>query len=239
MTIRRTLLAAVLLVLPFAAEAQSVNGMYVAGGAGWNWRESFDTDVSSAFGAPNGFFNMRTEPDVGWAGVASLGWGFGNGLRIELEGNRRGNKTSKNDVSVLGFFHFPSTKTTGNIRTTGMMANVFYDFRIGSVMPYIGGGIGFANSRFDSVGAEIGGLMTGVRGSETGFAYQGIAGLAVPVATVPGLAITAEYRYFATSDMTVDVANWLPGLIGVTGKTTANDSEHSVMFGLRYNFGTP
>ena len=32
------------------------------------------------------------------------------------------------------------------------------------------------------------------------FAYQGIAGLAVPIPGLPGLAITAEYRYFATLD---------------------------------------
>lgn len=38
--------------------------------------------------------------DVGFVGVASLGWGFGNGLRAEVEGNFRTNEVGK--VRLLG-----------------------------------------------------------------------------------------------------------------------------------------
>ena len=37
--------------------------------------------------------------DAGFAGLASLGWGFGNGIRAEIEGNYR-----ENDVNAIGGF---------------------------------------------------------------------------------------------------------------------------------------
>ena len=38
MTFRKTLLAATILALPLAAQAQPVTGLYVAAGAGANWQ---------------------------------------------------------------------------------------------------------------------------------------------------------------------------------------------------------
>lgn len=238
MTLRKTMMAVACLALPFTAQAQSVNGLYIAGGAGWNWHDTFDADISSALSAPSGFYNMRTETEVGSAVVASVGWGFGNGLRVELEGNKRSNKVSRTDISVLGF-PLPAivSSDAGRIRTTGVMANVFYDFNIGGVMPYVGAGIGFGRSQFNNIGPNTV-WPFGIRGSDTNVAYQAIAGIAIPIASVPGLAITGEYRYYSSEDLEVNTAIIIPNGPSLdVGKTTVDNHEHSVMFGLRYSFG--
>ena len=57
-------------------------------------------------------------------GVASVGYGLGNGLRLEVEGNFRqnGNRARLHD-------RFP-TFTGGNNETYGAMFNALYDFDI-------------------------------------------------------------------------------------------------------------
>ena len=60
------------------AAAQPVTGPYVGGGAGINlWHDSTTRG-----------FRIHDE-DIGFVGLGSLGWGFGNGLRVEVEGNYR------------------------------------------------------------------------------------------------------------------------------------------------------
>ena len=92
MTLRKGLLAATILSLPLAAQAQPVTGLYVGAGVGANFRLDPDGDYSrsliSTLGAPtntaSGTAKMSTEPNI--MGVLSVGWGFGNGLRAEVEG---------------------------------------------------------------------------------------------------------------------------------------------------------
>jgi hypothetical protein len=50
--------------------------------------------------------------DVGWVGVASLGWGFGNGLRAEVEGNYR-----TNDVDQVPSSACPRRRAAGSAAT--------------------------------------------------------------------------------------------------------------------------
>jgi hypothetical protein len=79
MRIRSALLAATLLALPLAAQAQPVTGLYIAGGGGVNFMQNEDITTP----AGNGSIHTNT----GAVGVLSLGWGFGNGLRAEVEGD--------------------------------------------------------------------------------------------------------------------------------------------------------
>ena len=61
--------------------------------------------------------------DAGFAGLASLGWGFGNGIRAEIEGNYR-----ENDINAIGGFDLsPFVGIQGKQRSYGAMGNVFYD----------------------------------------------------------------------------------------------------------------
>ena len=243
-TFKKSLLAATVLAagataLPMVAQAQPVAGLYVAAGAGVNWRS--DLNVDSVFGTPPVSperFNIRMNP--GWVVLGSVGWGFGNGLRVEGEANYRINDPRK------GTFQFPGgpvqrlTGMSGSASTYGVMANVLYD--IGSTMGWpvhitLGAGVGYAWSNLDNVGGNDG---TVVRFNQTSgnFAYQGIAGLSVPIPAVPGLAITAEYRYFAMLD--TDHRGTFTGGGGVVLPQNArnvNNENHSALIGVRYNFG--
>ena len=98
MSYRRILLgaAATLPLMAVAAQAQTMQpltGLYIAGGGGFNWVQSADISAQGLLRSeflvggvnPSG----KVSFDTGWVVVGSVGWGFGNGLRAEVEGNRK------------------------------------------------------------------------------------------------------------------------------------------------------
>src|SRR5919112_1630319 len=131
MSIKKALLAATMLTLPAAmASAQPVSGPYIGVGAGANWvnnPEKFDITGRTArtiAGLPASAdvrFNDvgKANYELGWGAVASLGWGFGNGFRAEVEGNYRSNEVD----SIRGFNLAPIGRTGGFQRTHGFMGN--------------------------------------------------------------------------------------------------------------------
>jgi outer membrane protein OmpA-like peptidoglycan-associated protein len=183
----------------------------------------------------------------GWAVVASVGWGFGNGLRAEVEGNYRENGVD----SIRGFGLAPVGQTGGFQRTYGVMANVFYDFDPGFlgigpsyIQPYIGVGAGYAwtnwrNVRGNSVPT---GLALNVDDTGGAFAFQGIAGVAAPLtwAGVPGLSLTVEYRFMGTLQPELNATLRDPVTrTGFRGKIEPQNYNHAVMVGVRYAFNQP
>ena len=254
MSFRKTLLAATVLMAPAIAQAQPVTGLYVAGGAGVNWLGSTSaplTGIAPDFGngATPFSFPANVSFNTGWVALASVGWGFGNGLRLEFEGNYRENNVRNYSVSANGPGFPPiNTVANGTAGTFGLMVNALYDFRIGGVMPYIGGGIGYAWNRWSNVGgtASQGNSSLVFRTNDTAgsFAYQGIAGLAVPITAIPGLALTLEYRYFATLSANLggnitSTQNFGEGTatVGAQSRIKPDNNHQSILIGARYNFG--
>ena len=88
MQLRSALLAATVLAMPIAASAQPVTGLYVGAGAGVNIMPITTRSIPTRY-LEMGTANLKSA--VGFAGVVSAGWGFGNGLRAEIEGNYRNN----------------------------------------------------------------------------------------------------------------------------------------------------
>lgn len=227
MKLRNALLASAMMALPLAAaNAQAIDGPYVAGGLGLNMmqRESID------LGAPvNRSGNVRV--NLGPALVASAGWGFGNGLRAEIEGSYRQEKGFSNPQGYGG----PGS-ASGQEQKAGVMANVLYDFvGVPMVQPYVGAGVGYQDVIWQGVSATaLNGSTAGTEASNRGsLAYQGILGVAVPIAAAPGLAFTAEYRFMGLAgDRT-----WGPAVRGGPSFKSTDDYNHSVLFGLRYAFG--
>jgi OOP family OmpA-OmpF porin len=232
-------LGAIVLAIPTAVQAQPINGIYIGAGAGTNWRTQINEN-----GARGGRLDIGTE--VGFVGVASVGYGFGNGLRVEIEGNYRSNPIGT--TAVQGPNGVTIGSTSGSLSSYGGMANVLYDFNLAAVgiptvSTYLGAGIGFAAS---GVSGIAGRTNTGtvanaanVSASGGGFAYQGIAGIAISLDQyVPGLALTTEYRYLASTASELSV-NFNNGTTASRTNYTPNNSNQSALIGLRYAFNTP
>lgn len=228
MMLRNALLAATILAMPVAAMAQPVSGLYVAGGIGGNYL--MDTNAKVTSPALNGSGKITNKG--GLVGVASVGYGLGNGLRIELEGNGRDSHTKFKKPGNGG----------GEIITYGAMVNALYDFNIGApVVPYVGIGGGYVFNQLGGYNAYAPGgnpTYTAKSGELGTPAAQAILGVAYPISAAPGLAVTAEYRFFAT----VTDRKFGGSVSGSTGKTGGSLKvdpmyNHSLLVGLRYAFG--
>jgi outer membrane protein OmpA-like peptidoglycan-associated protein len=240
MNFKTTLLAAAaLLAVPGLAQAQAVSGPYIAGGVGANWLQ--DTDLKGSVNNAAGT-KIENEFEIGYVGVLSLGWGFGNGLRAEIEGNYRSNDVS--DTRIGGSSVQGSASGTGTAVSYGAMANVLYDFNLGSALggltPYIGAGVGYIWHDYQDVGAR---RVTGERavynGDTGAFGYQAIVGAALPIASVPGLAVTAEYRFMGTLGHDINGTGNITSGSGVSQTRLNSDIDnfnHSLLIGLRYAF---
>ena len=223
MNVRNLLLAATALVLPAAmASAQPIDGLYVGAGVGYNWTQDIDLD-SVQFGRhTTGGHGITFNGDGGVVGLGSVGWGFGDvfntggGIRVELEGSYRGNNyrpTAPNGAHLSGH----------NTDTWGVFGNALYDFNLGPVNPYVGAGFGYVWNTVD-LGSGFGSVTGGAA------AAQAILGAAIPVG-VPGLAVTAEYRFLATLEDTTFTQNRVKVNVG-------NEYNHSFLVGLRYAFNS-
>jgi outer membrane protein OmpA-like peptidoglycan-associated protein/outer membrane protein W len=233
MNFRNALLAASLMALPVAANAQAVTGPYIGFGAGVNLMQDEHGSFSSAFGSGSG--DLKTT--VGPAFVASVGYGFGNGLRAEIEGDYRHN--SFNGVSGGGS---GGLGAGGSEQKAGGMFNVLYDF-VGvspSFVPYVGVGAGYQTAIEHNVYVSSPGTIVSVdNGGKGAFAYQGIVGAAIPIAMAPGFALTAEYRFLGLAGNRNYSTSTVSGVIGpVPGSAKFDDDyNHSFLVGFRYNFG--
>jgi outer membrane protein OmpA-like peptidoglycan-associated protein len=243
MNFKKALLAATVMALPLAAQAQPITGVYVGAGAGFNQNMNADVTSNSNFaaGVTNAQRKASIEFDEGFGGVISVGYGFGNGLRAEIEGNYRQNDVDTMKAGVGG--RLPGI--SGTVRTYGAMANVLFDVPMAlPVTPYIGGGVGYAWTDYDNVGSRFYagnqiGRAFNIDDKDGNFAFQGIAGLAFPIAAVPGLALTAEYRFFGTLDPKVTGTSIASNGAVQRHKFETENYNHSAFVGLRYAFNAP
>jgi outer membrane protein OmpA-like peptidoglycan-associated protein len=246
MTFRKTLLAASVLAVPIslvlrpAAQAQPVTGLYVGGSVGANWLQ--DETVRLAPPSTDGSTTkLKGNFETGIVGLVSVGWGFGNGLRVELEGNFR-----DNGVNRFSGTPFP-TKAGGEQQSYGAMVNALYDFDIGFpwIYPYVGVGAGWAHNKLRA-GTDGTNYPFSFRVDDENdnFAYQAILGAAFPVPYVPGLSLTAEYRFFGEANPgsyygAITAPN--PAAGGALTQTSTKlkvgqDLNHSFLVGVRYAF---
>jgi len=210
-------LAATLIWQAPAALAQNApaKGPFIGLSGGFNFSD--DSDV----GGPG--IATSAETDTGWLALGTLGYRYGNGVRTELEGGWR-----DNDVDSV----FGPTSGTGDITAKSLMGNLLYDIPTGSrLVPYVGGGLGFAQIEYDGVGPLTAALAPPVtiNDEDNVFAYQGIAGVSYWINEA--VELSTEYRYMATQDPELNTSTG----VGVDGEY----QSHAVLFGLRWNFGAP
>ncbi|MBN8902583.1 MAG: OmpA family protein [Rhodospirillales bacterium] len=236
---------AVLGALSGQAHAQDapITGLYVGAGVGANWMQSNSVQVNlgglgvgqPAAGNSNIYFN------TGFVALASVGWGFGNGLRAELEGSYRGNGVDK----ASGIYASPNVRAGGKEQKMGMMVNLLYDFHyvVPYVTPYIGAGLGYQWAKWGNVSfSNLAGNRIDVDNTQGQFAYQAIVGAAMPLPWVPGLAATAEYRFMGMAgNRNYDARGTSPSTTTVFHPTVRAGAEfnHAILLGVRYAFNQP
>jgi OOP family OmpA-OmpF porin len=234
MKFRIALLTATVLAAPFAfshaAKAQPVTGPYISGGAGYTDEQKFKINDFNSNGVPLGG-SAKVSLLGGWTAQLSAGYGFGNGFRVELEGDYNDNRF-KNVTGNLG------GKATGYEAKYGFFANALYDFDVGLpwLYPYVGGGLGYQGARFRYFGGDFSGNQAFFNKTPGSFAYQGIVGLAFPIAPVPGLSATLEYRFIGLAGSRE--YNGLYGGLPASFKVH-NEYNNQVLVGLRYQLFTP
>jgi outer membrane protein OmpA-like peptidoglycan-associated protein len=241
-TVLATAIGGAVLASATAARADTVQGLYIGAGAGANVLDDLTAVVDALPGrnvGPGGVAAnapMRVRWDAGYAADAEVGWGLGNGVRLELEESYRGNAQDHG---------------SGQQTELGVMGNLLYDINFGVdwITPYIGIGAGYQSVSWRHVSGQANGIdvssPTSVNVSQTlgGFAYQFIVGAAMPIEQVPGLSVTVEYRFErlgAARDYkaTASTAGVNGGAASVTRVHADDATNQTVMLGLRYEFDT-
>jgi len=225
MKFRLALAAATCLALPIVAHAQPVTGPYVNLGAGTTILNPTNVSVPNSNTA-----GSRALYRESYSGVAGAGYGFGNGFRVELEGDFFRNTVHKFDNN-----DGTQTPVTGAQKTYGAMANVYYDIPVGlPIFPYVGAGVGYQWSKLNSDIRSGGTTIAGTYGS---IAYNVIGGAAYPLAMVPGLSLTAEYRFMQTTANKKYLGSY--DGIPVTSVKFGQQSSHTFLLGVRYQIFQP
>ena len=220
---------ALLLAVPMVAQAQPFQGLYIGAGAGYNLPENVGVKTKAAV-SPRA--ELVTQGGV--VGLGSVGYGLGNGFRFELEGDYR-------QIGVNHITSEPNT-TSGSLNTYGVMANVLFDMDIGLpwLYPYIGGGAGYTWTNmnlniFSPASPPFPAASAHNSGTQGSFGYQAIAGLSFPLPSLPGLSLTAEYRFTGTAgDRSFNSTNSMSPV--ATTFTIHPQYNNSFLFGVRYAF---
>ena len=225
MKLRSLLAAATCLVLPLAAHAATpVSGPYIAAGFGTSIQQ--DTNVNSSGPLTllstnttvNGSVTGKITYKPAFAGVGDVGYGFGNGFRVQVGGN---------------FYHNGGQNSGGDASTYGVMVNGLYDFPVNfPLVPYLGAGAGYQWQKLD-IHNDSGQDVTGSSGS---VAYDVIAGAAYDVPGVQGLTITGEYRFMQL----VQTRHYQYRDDELTARLDAGKTmNHTILVGLRYQLFNP
>ncbi len=256
--------------LPVIAAAQPVTGPYVSLGGGVNLQQN-------ELVAPALPLNLKDKViytfHPGFAGKVSAGYALGNSLRAEIEGDYTSNvvRGAQGPLSApqaaATFGDNPSRRAGGFEQKYGGFVNVLYDIGLGlPFQPYVGvgaGGLAIRHNGFNqSVEGQAPALLLPLPANSPrpgfhdqtvgGFAYQGIAGAAVPLPWIPGLSFTAEYHLIGLLDplpafqLNQRMGRVVPGTpphleqFVVTGnRHFSNDFNHEIVLGFRYALFQP
>ncbi len=230
MRIRSALLATTLLGSAFSAAASAqtappIDGLYVAAGAGYNLL----MDEHLRPGPSNG----------GGDGIRGHSrYRFGDGYDGHYTNNNVNNYVRTAVAST----------SRGHTESYGGLANVLYDFNLSNfgitgipVTPYVGVGAGYLWTHLSPLSSVFNnGQVLRTGGTSGNFAYQGIVGISYDITQLPGLALTAEYRYLGDLNQNAYRATYYrgPGIVSKGNAKFDEQQNHEFMVGLRYAFNT-
>jgi len=236
MRYRGLVLAASVFAIPLAASAQPIQGLYITGGAGLDIPQNPQvTPLSPGYGSGR----WHLGEGYGFTALTSVGYGLGNGFRFEVEGDY-----ARKGVRQLNGTPFPTDSSGGHVQNYGVMVNALFDMDIGMpwVFPYIGAGVGYQWTNLNNVGGtQVGGPFAfSASGTSGAFAWQAIVGASFPIPNVPGLSLTADYRFVdITGGPKFDGVATTGGAPVPSGLKLHNQFDHNLVVGVRYAFNTP
>ena len=204
--------------------APSRPGGYFSGFLGVNIPQDADVDSTDYLTGRSFSDRVEFDPSVAVGGTAGYDYGY---LRLEGEISYRHAEIDSITETVT---NERFRGVDGDVGALGFMANAFFDFENNSpITPYWGGGIGFAVLDVsDTTGIDQNGVPTAIYydGNDTVFAYQ--AGAGVEIALSPFLSLDLGYRYFGTSEATIDDDS--------AQSTRFKLESHNALMGLRVKF---
>jgi outer membrane protein OmpA-like peptidoglycan-associated protein len=259
MRLRLALLAATGIALSTGAYAQApgqpIDGFYVHAGVGYNYLDSVPLDSLSVRNATTNIDVQNKSINYG-SGITSEigpGYGFGNGLRIDLNGGFSFNDVNQNGSGRICTSNCNPNQAnlhSGREQKYGLLVNGYYDFvdALGAgVTPYVGAGVGFQNITQDNLSVTgylpSGRLwhLTGNNNSQNVFAYDAVAGVRFSLESIdPALAVYAEYRFLGTAgNRTYNTHFVTQGYTSNQSATLGNEYNHSFIMGVLYSFNSP
>ncbi|GBR08738.1 OmpA family protein [Asaia siamensis] len=246
MRLRTALLAMTsMAAAPTIAMASTITGPYVNIGGGYNLAQTQHAHFSPTTQADgttsdNGSSSKFRHKD-GFTSFGSFGWGFGNGLRAEVEGVYNYSQINhRNPTGTPG-------STSGSDQSYGGFVNVLYDIDLAQfginlpVTPFVGVGAGYLWQHYNPITTSYtNGATNRVGGTQGGFAYQGIVGAAYDIPGVPGLALTGEYRMIGQTftDGAYRSTSWNRTGVHKGNVNFGDRFQHQFIVGLRYAFDT-
>ena len=236
--------AAALMAAPSLATAQD-SGWYLRGNAGYGVHT--DTEFTGGLVGEN-----ESEGNVAYS--LGLGYEFGSGWRMELDGSSLWTDMGKIDSLPQSY---------SKLRTNSLMLNAIYDFNdFGRWEPFVGAGIGLVQGDVTAVASDFPSAALGTPGvvlvpspacpgarngsdsfncavddKDTAFGWQVLAGLGYAI--TDNLSWDTSYKYQHTGDLTLDGfrTNNVSGS-SLDFQTDLEDvGSHTVMTGFRYRFG--
>ena len=191
--------------------------------------QNMPSDSEAELGTPVGAVagDIELSDEMGFA--LAVGFETAGGQRVELEAAFRSSDIEgANDVRLNSMPVPSGYRLNGDVDTWSLMVNVRQVIDVGSVRPYVGGGLGFA--RHDGTAALAVGplppfLPAVLEGAESGddtvFAYQFMAGIEVDMAE--SATLFGGYRYMGTADLEIE-------------SLTASFDTHAIEAGVRIRF---
>lgn len=209
--------AAALVALAAPANAARLKGWYGVFEGGGTYAHDFGIDQYIPPGLPVGS-NLTLER--GWAGLASLGYAYDNGWRMEVEGGYRVNSLEAMTTGAI------VTPQTGDLSQYTAMINFMYDLpSSGPFTLSVGAGVGADYGRIDS------NTLTNpmLAADNVSIAFQGIVGMSYRVSS--WLDLVLNYRYLYVPGFEFEQSLVAPN---VAHLDTDILQQHLVTLGLRF-----
>jgi len=227
-----TLLATTAIVATAFALPANAGNFYVTMFGGGNWVADAGFTAISPTDPVHDSMTWSIGGDAGWTVGGAVGYDLNDILRgwsTEVEVSYRSNQEKGQWATTTG------ASTGGKVdfdnTSLAVMANAWYEFPIAGVAPYVGGGIGWARSRFK--GTYEAAAPASFDFKDEGFAWQLGAGVNIPVK--PGMTVGLGYRYFRGPQVTVDSYGTVAGNPTNASTSSVDTENHSVILDLKVN----